>query len=109
MKLCAIQVRENRYFLFEHPKTATSWKMAEVQRVSKMDGVEIVRTGMCAFGMLSKDEAGVGLVKKPTSMMTNSPEVGRRLAKMLCNAGCPKAEQHLHMKLINGRASRAQV
>ena len=24
MKLCAIQVRENRYFLFELPKTATS-------------------------------------------------------------------------------------
>ena len=39
MKLCWIQVREKRYFLFEHHKAATSWKMAEVERVSKMDGV----------------------------------------------------------------------
>ena len=46
--------RENRFFQFEHPKTASSWKMAEVERVSMMDGVEIVTTHMCAFGMLSK-------------------------------------------------------
>ncbi len=109
MKLCALQVRENRYFLFEHPKTATSWKMAEVERVSRMDGVGVVTTHMCAFGMLSKDEDGVELVKKPTSMMTNSPEVGRRLAKRGCNHDCPEEQQHRHVKLINGRASHAQV
>ena len=34
MKLCSLQARENRYFLFEHPKTATSWKMAEVEKLS---------------------------------------------------------------------------
>ena len=62
--------------------------------MSRMDGVEIVRTDMCAFGMLSKDEAGVRLVKKPTSIKRNSPEIGRRLAKKGCFAECPEAEQH---------------
>ena len=109
MKICTIQVRENRDVLFEHPKTATSWKMAEIEKVSRMDGVEIVRTDMCVFGMQSKNEAGVGLVKKPTSMMTNSPEAGRRLAKKCCNARSPEAEQHRHVKLINLLASQAQV
>ena len=109
MKLCAIQVRENQYFLFEHPKTATSWKMAEIERVSRIDGVPIVTTHMCALGMLSKDEEGVGLVKKPTSMMTNSPELGRRLAKRCCNNDCPEADQHRHVELINGRVCHDQV
>ena len=69
----------------------------------------MVTTHMCAFGMLSKDEEGFGLVK-PTSMMTISPEVGRRLAKRCCcNHDCPEEQRHRHVKLINGRASHAQV
>ena len=71
MKLCVIHVATQDGY--------------EVKRVSRMDGVEIVRTDVCASGMLSQDEAGGGLVKKPTSMMTNSPEVGRRLAKKCFN------------------------
>ena len=94
MRICATQVREGRYFLFEHPKTASSWKMPEVEKVARMAGVAKVRTDMCAFGMCSKDEEGVGLVKKPTSMMTNSPEVARRLDKRCCNHGLPESEQH---------------
>ena len=84
-----------------------SWKMPEIERVSRMDGVQIVRTDMCAFGMMSKDEVGVGLVKKITSMMTNSPEVGRMLAKKCCNKDCLESEHHRHVKLNNGRASHA--
>ena len=48
-------------------------------------------------------------MKKPMSMMTNSPEVGRRLAKRCCNHDCPEEQRHRHVKLINGRASHAQV
>ena len=59
MRLCAIQVRENWYLFIEHPKTATSWKMAEIERASRMDGVQIGTTHMCAFGMLSKDRYGL--------------------------------------------------
>ena len=84
MELCAIQVCENRYFLFEHPKTVTSWKMAKVERVWRTNGAATVWTDICAFGMLYKDEIGIGLVKKPISMMTNSPEVARRIGKTCC-------------------------
>ena len=65
MKLCALQSQEGRYSLFEHPKTATSWKM-RVEKVSGVDGVETVRRDMYEFGIHSKDEDGAGLVKKPT-------------------------------------------
>ena len=98
MKLCSLQVRENRYFLFEHPKTASSWTMAEVEKVSRMEGLVIARTDMCVFGMMSKDEDGTGLVKKKTSTMTNSPEVAKRIGKKCTNCECPKSEHHGHVK-----------
>lgn len=75
MKLCSRLSREDCYFRFEHPKTATSWKMTEVQTVSGLSGVEIVRTDMCEFWMQSKIKEGVGPVMMPTSTMTNSPSV----------------------------------
>ena len=62
MKLCATQVREGRYFPFEHPMTATSWFMPEVEKVARNE-VQRVKLDMCAFGMISKDEDGTGLVK----------------------------------------------
>ena len=102
MKFCTLQPREGRYFLFEHNKTATSWKVTEVERVSSMDGVEIVQTDMCKFGMKSKDEDGVEFVKTPTSMMTNSPEAGRRLDRRCCNRGCPEEAKHRRVKITPG-------
>ena len=48
-------------------------------------------------------------MRKPTSMMTNSPEVARRLDKRCCNKVLPESEHHRHVTLINGRASHAQV
>ena len=45
--LCT-QAREGRYFLFEHPKTATPWMMPEVEKVARMDDVDIVKLDMCA-------------------------------------------------------------
>ena len=77
--------------------TATSWKMPEVEKVARMNGVEVVRTDMCAFGTLSRDEQGVGLVKKPTSMMTSSLDIGRRLAKRCCNKELSESDQHRHV------------
>ena len=77
--------------------------------MSRMDGVQIVKLDMCAFGMMSQDEDGVGLVKKPTSMMTNSPEVGKRLDKRCCNKHVPDEEKHRHVQLVCGRASHAKV
>ena len=103
MKLCATQAREGRYFLFEHSMTATSWFMPEVEKVARMDGVQIVKLDMCAFGMVSKDEDGIGLVKKLTSMKTSSPEVGKRLDRRCCNKHVTEDEKHRHVQFVCGR------
>ena len=85
MKVCSLQHREGRYFAYEHPKTATSWKMAEVIKVANMDRVQVVKLDMCTFGMMSTDGDGPGLVLKPTKIMTNCPEVAKRLDKRCSN------------------------
>ena len=74
-----------------------------------MDGVDKVRTDICMFGVLSKDEDGVGRVKKRTTMMTNSPEFAKRLTRKCSNHERHEDDTHRHVKLINGRASHAQV
>ena len=60
---------------------------------------------MCYFGMQSKDENGIGLVKKPTMMMTNAPEVASRVGKRCTNHDCQESskvracahEKHRHV------------
>ena len=62
---------------------------------------------MCANGMKSSDEHGEGLVKKPTRIMSSSPEVLARVA-----IGCSNEQggpQLRHVHLVQGRARAAQV
>ena len=59
------QHETGRFFYFEHPLTASSWTMPELDGLRQVDGVESVTVHMCAFGLMSSDEFGPGLVKKP--------------------------------------------
>ncbi|CAK9071951.1 Retrovirus-related Pol polyprotein from transposon RE1 (Retro element 1) (AtRE1) [Includes: Protease RE1 [Durusdinium trenchii] len=51
MALAKWQHRRGRYFLFEHPASASSWKEATVEEVESLEGVEVVSTDMCMYGM----------------------------------------------------------
>ena len=61
------------------------------------------KTHMCQFAMTAVDENGEGLVKKPTTMMTNSVEVHRELDKQ-CTPGT-----HRHVQLMGGKARDAAI
>ena len=102
IKLYKYQIREGRYFLHEHPMTASSWRLERVEEISRSPLVYKTKTHMCRFGMKSEDEQGVGLVKKPTTMMTNSLEVHRELDKQ-CIGG------HRHVQLLGGKAKACAV
>ena len=112
MKLCALQARSNRYFVYEHPAGATSWSMAEVKKVAAMEGTRQVRFDQCMFGLQLRDEKSGEMkpVRKRTIMMTNSPEVARRLDRQCPNscANCEKKHDHLQLEGGN-RCKRAQV
>ncbi len=79
MQLCRIQERSGLYFLFEHPRNASSWKTSSVIEMARKCGTYTVRGDMCQFG-LTHEERGVSEpVMKPTRFMTNSREIAKQL------------------------------
>ena len=102
MMLYKIQHDNGMYFLHEHPYSATSWKLPIVQDLMKLDGVQVVKGDMCAFGMWQERDGERQLVMKPTGFMTNAQELAKELSET-CSG------DHSHIKLLNGRAKRAEV
>ena len=72
IKLYRIQADAGRYFLHEHPASASSWKLPEMMAPMEDYKLKRVNGHMCRFGMTSTDEKGNGLVKKPTGFLTDS-------------------------------------
>ena len=74
------QMRRGGYFLHEHPQSARSWKLGCIERLASKAEVFKVTGDMCRHGMISVDSVGEGLVKKPTTFLTNSAEIADALA-----------------------------
>ena len=109
LRFCAIlynyQLRHGYHFLHEHPWSAKSWMIPEIQELLQKPNVELVETHLCRFGMQShweSKEGDKGLAKKPTGFMTSAPRVAEKLAKR-CTGG------HEHVHLMGGRAAAAQI
>eukprot|EP00973_Karenia_brevis_P035276 4865280-Karenia_brevis.AAC.1 len=105
--LYKLQIRGGRYFLHEHPLTATSWQAPSIKEVMKQYGVIATNINMCAYGMQSTDEQGTSYVYKPTQFLTNSPAIAEKLADKCSNKTSRWPHRHVH--LVNGRAKKAQV
>ena len=102
-------MEEGRYFLHEHPSTASSWSEREMLLLAASPSVKIAQCKMCRFGMEAKDEIGTGLVSKPTKFMTNSNMMFNKMNIKCKNSGLPEGEKHRHVHLISGRARQAQI
>ena len=102
VKLYRLQDEGGRFFLHEHPNSATSWKMPEVLKLMNDLQLEKTTAHMCRYGMKSADESGGGRVKKPTGFLTNSSFLRDQLGKR-CMGG------HHHIQLLGGRARACQV
>ena len=92
------QIARGKFFLHEHPATASSWDLPMIKELAEHPGVEIVTGDMCRWGMhLPEESSNQGtdhsvLVKKPTRWMTNSPALASMLG-VRCSGG------HEHSKL----------
>ena len=49
MEVCHFQMREHRFFVYEHPAEARSWLLKEVEALRKTDGVHTAEFVMCRF------------------------------------------------------------
>jgi len=101
-KIYAMQIAAGRYFIHEHPLTATSWATDCMKKLRESPAVYTAEAHMCAYGMQSKDKHGPGYAKKPTRFLTNSVVSARALSRR-----CP--ENHRHVHLMEGRARAAAV
>ena len=105
IKLYWYQLRNGRHFLHEHPWTARSWEMEEMQRLQAHPGVQLVQAHMCGFGMTAPEHGNCsqeGPVKKPTGFLTSSTCIAQALNRR-CN------QEHTHVHLMSGKAAGAQV
>ena len=77
-RLYRLQQDQGRYFLHEHPSTATSWQEESIIGVMELEGVQRVVGDQCQYGQA--DDMG-NPVRKATGWLTNSPCVAKALSK----------------------------
>ena len=65
VRFCVSIMREQmaggRHFLFEHPNSASSWSMPELQDLAATPGVFWQRADMCMYGLTTPDLVGADL------------------------------------------------
>ena len=61
VELYQMQLSAGRYFLHEHPQSASSWNVECIKRVRAVNGVDAVVGHMCRHGMVMKQN---GEIKK---------------------------------------------
>ena len=77
-RLYALQADQGRYFLHEHPNTATSWQEASIVEMLERDDVVRVVGDQCQHGQADSMD---NPVRKATGWMTNSTCVAKALSK----------------------------
>ena len=102
-ELYKVQMSEGRLFLHEHPERATSWSLDKVAQLSNTDGVYVVKTDQCMFGLTTRGHrrGDVSVARKPTKFMTNSYSIARELERT-CDG------THSHQPLLDGRAKASE-
>ena len=108
LKIYGMQIKANRFFVHEHPNTATSWKMAGMVELLATEKVDQVVVDLCQFGLVAEVDGEERPVQKRTKIVSNSQEVLKRVDVKCPNLG-GKGEPHEHATLLDGKAKRAQV
>ena len=87
-----MQHSEGRYFLHEHPQSASSWQINCIKRVRALKGVDAVVGHMCRVGMTMEEDGQGKKVYKPTLWMSNAPHVLKHMHKL-----CTKDHEHVRL------------
>ena len=77
-RLYDLQLKNKRYFLHEHPATATSWREPCIADILSRDGVDRVVGDQCQYGQGDEHD---NPVRKSTGWMSNSPCVREALSQ----------------------------
>ena len=97
--VCWDQISRGKFFLHEHPATASSWDLPMVRELAEHPGVVAVTGDMCRWGMRlveERENQGIDqpvLVKKPTKWMTNCS-----LLATLLGVRCTGGHEHSRLE-----------
>ena len=81
---CALaQHHGGRFFVFEHPASASSWSQPIVQQVAALHGVHCVVFDQCMTGLRSKVRQAP--MRKRTRLMTNNLAFVRQFSGLMCD------------------------
>ena len=89
MNVATHQIREERFFAHEHPHRATSWKRRCVVDVQNRPGVQTVSFDQCQVNL--RTPFSHKLIKKRTTLMTNSSAIVQLFAPLQCTCSEPHA------------------
>ena len=119
LKFCASVYRwqhlRGKYFLHEHPFTATSWRLKFMVALRMLAGVDLIVGDQCPFGQDTsyKNEHGESswaLVRKRTGWLTNHPRLKLVLNVKCQNCKLPPTLRHKHIPtLVGGRAKSTEI
>lgn len=97
------QLAAGRHFLFEHPAWAASWKMPELDELSRVPEVLWQRADQCMYGLVTPNDAGISTpAMKPTGFLSSSWCILEELS-LRCD------HSHPHQQLVGGRAAAAAL
>ena len=76
VKFCIVfakmQIKRRKWFVFEHPHSATTWHEPCMQQLLSMPGVDWQLADQCQYGLVTLDPDGVSKpAKKPTRFVSN--------------------------------------
>ena len=94
-----LQHREGRYFIHEHPRSATSWREPCMQNVMRRTGAILTTLDQCMYGLVQKVGSETLPARRATTLMSNMPAVQATLSTR-CDG------QHRHVVLAGGTRTR---
>ena len=95
LELYTLQERAGRYYLHEHPASASSWSLKEMVEFIASTNAGLSTMDMCMYGMRIQDQA----IMKTTRWMSNAHYLLQALGQR-CDGS------HNHLPLIGGNKSQ---
>ncbi len=108
VQLCREQVEGNRYFLYEHPKFASSWTEPCIKDLMSVEGVELIHADQCQHGAEVVTGIMRGMpIKKATGFLSNAPRLLECLRRRCQGTGgaCSRRKGGRHVT-CEGRIAR---
>ena len=76
------QIQAGRYFLHEHPRSASSWRLPAMEELMKIPGVVLTHGDQCQYGAQVAHGPLKGRpVKKPIGFLSNSKSLSDALSR----------------------------